>query len=102
MQLHSNFIRKQVGVYGLNNRNSSGYLIFINDRLSEGSIWPICKLNPIKCLTRNDFYSFFVNNLRKPIALGGRYDSYKYNDNITRKATGFSIDLKDIITTHEK
>ena len=47
-------------------------------------------------------YSFFVDNLSKPIALGGRYDSYKYNDSITRKATGFSIDLKDIITIHEK
>ncbi len=47
-------------------------------------------------------YTFFVDNLRKPIAFGGRYDSYKYNDSITRKATGFSIDLKDIITIYEK
>ena len=47
-------------------------------------------------------YTFFVDNLRKPIAFGGRYDSYKYSDSITRKATGFSIDLKDIITIYEK
>ena len=39
-------------------------------------------------------YTFFVDNLSKPIALGGRYDSYKDNDSIIRKATGFSIDLK--------
>ena len=47
-------------------------------------------------------YSFYVNNLRKPIALGGRYDSYKSNDGSIRNATGFSIDLKDIITVYEK
>ena len=47
-------------------------------------------------------YSFYVNNLRKPIALGGRYDSYKCNDGSIRNATGFSIDLKDLITVYEK
>ena len=47
-------------------------------------------------------YSFYVNNLRKPIALGGRYDSYKCNDGSIRNATGFSIDLKDVITVYEK
>ena len=47
-------------------------------------------------------YSFYVNNLRKPIALGGRYDSYKSNNGSIRNATGFSIDLKDVITVYEK
>ena len=47
-------------------------------------------------------YSFYVDNLRKPLALGGRYDSYKHNDGSVRGATGFSIDLKDIITVYEK
>tara|TARA_B100000035_G_scaffold310573_1_gene318607 strand:+ start:1569 stop:2540 length:972 start_codon:yes stop_codon:yes gene_type:complete len=47
-------------------------------------------------------YSFYVDNLRKPIAVGGRYDSYKINDKYTRNATGFSIDLKDIISIYEK
>ena len=44
----------------------------------------------------------FLLIINKPIALGGRYDSYKDNDSIIRKATGFSIDLKDIITIVEK
>ncbi len=47
-------------------------------------------------------YSFYVENLRKPIAVGGRYEAYKYNDNSIRNATGFSIDLKDIVNIHEK
>ena len=47
-------------------------------------------------------YCFYVENLRKPIATGGRYDAYTYDDNVTRNATGFSIDLKDIITVYEK
>ena len=47
-------------------------------------------------------YSFYIDNLRKPIALGGRYDSYKCNDGSIRNATGFSIDLKDVITVYEK
>ena len=36
-------------------------------------------------------YSFYVDNLRKPIAVGGRYDSYKIDDKYIRKATGFSM-----------
>ena len=47
-------------------------------------------------------YSFYVDNLRKPIAVGGRYDSYKIDDKYIRKATGFSIDLKDVINIYEK
>ena len=47
-------------------------------------------------------YSFYVANLRKPIAVGGRYDSYKINDRNIRNATGFSIDLKDVISIYEK
>ena len=46
-------------------------------------------------------YSFYVDNLRKPIAVGGRYDSYKIDDKYIRKATGFSIDLKDVINIYE-
>tara|TARA_Y100001935_G_scaffold197232_1_gene165426 strand:+ start:2119 stop:3087 length:969 start_codon:yes stop_codon:yes gene_type:complete len=46
-------------------------------------------------------YSFYVDNLRKPIAVGGRYDSYKCNDNTIRAATGFSIDLKDVVSIYE-
>tara|TARA_B100000035_G_scaffold89089_2_gene75010 strand:- start:4414 stop:5382 length:969 start_codon:yes stop_codon:yes gene_type:complete len=46
-------------------------------------------------------YSLYVDNLRKPIAVGGRYDSYKCNDNSMRNATGFSIDLKDIVSIYE-
>ena len=47
-------------------------------------------------------YCFYVENLRKAIATGGRYDAYTYDDNVIRNATGFSIDLKDIITIYEK
>ncbi len=47
-------------------------------------------------------YAFYVEDLRKPIALGGRYVSYTANDGTTRTATGFSIDLKDIVSIYEK
>ncbi len=47
-------------------------------------------------------YNFYVDKLRRPIAVGGRYESYMLNDNSSRSATGFSIDLKDVITIYEK
>ena len=47
-------------------------------------------------------YAFYVENFRKTIALGGRYISYKLNNGTVRTATGFSIDLKDIIMIYEK
>ena len=46
-------------------------------------------------------YSLYVENLRKPIAVSGRYDSYKCSDNTIRNATGFSIDLKDVVSVYE-
>lgn len=46
-------------------------------------------------------YSFYVDNVRKPVAVGGRYDSYKCKDNSIRNATGFSIDLKDLVSIYE-
>ena len=47
-------------------------------------------------------YSLYVDGLSRPIAVGGRYESYQYDNKSTRNATGFSIDLKDIINIYEK
>ena len=47
-------------------------------------------------------YTFYVEKLRKPIAFGGRYESYLLKDRTMRHATGFSIDLKDVVTIYEK
>ena len=47
-------------------------------------------------------YAFYVDDFRKPIALGGRYVSYISTDGTIRTATGFSIDLKDIVMIYEK
>ena len=47
-------------------------------------------------------YTFYVKNLRKPIAFGGRYESYLLEDGNMRHATGFSVDLKDVVTIYEK
>ena len=47
-------------------------------------------------------YTFYVDKLRKPIAFGGRYESYMLKDDSMRNATGFSIDLKDVVTVYEK
>ena len=47
-------------------------------------------------------YAFYVEEFRKPIALGGRYISYISTDGTVRTATGFSIDLKDIVMIYEK
>ena len=42
-------------------------------------------------------YSAYVPGLRKEIARGGRYEAYSNQNNITRLATGFSLDVKDIL-----
>ena len=47
-------------------------------------------------------YTFYVDKLRKPIAFGGRYESYVLKDESMRNGTGFSIDLKDVVTVYEK
>ena len=47
-------------------------------------------------------YAFYIEDFRKPIALGGRYVSYTSSNGKARTATGFSIDLKDIVTVYEK
>lgn len=47
-------------------------------------------------------YTIYVDGLRLPIATGGRYDAYSTDSKHNRQATGFSLDLKDIITIYEK
>ena len=42
-------------------------------------------------------YTAYVPNFRKEIARGGRYIAYKTTKNVSRYATGFSLDLKDIL-----
>ena len=42
-------------------------------------------------------YTAYVPNFRKEIARGGRYIAYTTEKNISRYATGFSLDLKDIL-----
>ena len=42
-------------------------------------------------------YTAYVPNLRKEIARGGRYVAYNINLNKPRHATGFSLDIKDIL-----
>ena len=42
-------------------------------------------------------YSAYVPELRKEIARGGRYVAYTKKDNQKRLATGFSVDIKDIL-----
>ena len=59
------------------------------------------------CIRDRDYetsfnYTFYVEKLRKPIAFGGRYESYVLKDDSMRNATGFSVDLKDIVTVYEK
>ena len=61
----------------------------------------LCSLNSMDYETSFN-YTFYVENLRKPIAFGGRYESYLLKDGTTRHATGFSVDLKDVVTIYEK
>lgn len=42
-------------------------------------------------------YSAYVSGLRKEIARGGRYSAYIIGSNSKRLATGFSLDVKDIL-----
>ena len=61
----------------------------------------LCSLNSMDYETSFN-YTFYVDKLRKPIAFGGRYESYVLKDDSIRNATGFSIDLKDVVTVYEK
>ena len=61
----------------------------------------LCSLNSMDYETSFN-YTFYVDKLRKPIAFGGRYESYALKDDNMRNATGFSIDLKDVVTVYEK
>ena len=61
----------------------------------------LCSLNSMDYETSFN-YTFYVDKLRKPIAFGGRYESYALKDDSMRNATGFSVDLKDIVTVYEK
>jgi ATP phosphoribosyltransferase regulatory subunit len=61
----------------------------------------LCSLNSMEYETSFN-YTFYVEKLRKPIAFGGRYESYRLEDQTMRHATGFSVDLKDIVTVYEK
>tara|TARA_B100001059_G_scaffold219495_1_gene240613 strand:- start:1342 stop:2355 length:1014 start_codon:yes stop_codon:yes gene_type:complete len=65
------------------------------------AIIDLCSLNSMDYETSFN-YTFYVDNLRKPIAFGGRYESYALEDGSMRNATGFSIDLKDVVTIYEK
>jgi len=61
----------------------------------------LCSLNSMDYETSFN-YTFYVGKLRKPIAFGGRYESYLLKDGTIRNATGFSVDLKDVVTIYEK
>ena len=61
----------------------------------------LCSLNSMDYETSFN-YTFYVEKLRKPIAFGGRYESYLLKDETMRHATGFSVDLKDVVTIYEK
>lgn len=61
----------------------------------------LCSLNSMDYETSFN-YTFYVDKLRKPIAYGGRYESYVLKDGTIRYATGFSIDLKDVVSVYEK
>ena len=61
----------------------------------------ICSLSSMDYETSFN-YTFYIEKLRRPFAFGGRYQSYTINDRTVRHATGFSLDLKDVVTLHEK
>jgi len=61
----------------------------------------ICSLSSMDYETSFN-YTFYIEKLRRPFAFGGRYQSYTLNDRTVRHATGFSLDLKDVVTLHEK
>ncbi|MBL6700977.1 MAG: ATP phosphoribosyltransferase regulatory subunit [Gammaproteobacteria bacterium] len=61
----------------------------------------ICSLSSMDYETSFN-YTFYIDSLRRPFAFGGRYESYRLNDGKMRHATGFSLDLKDVVTLYEK
>ena len=61
----------------------------------------ICSLSSMDYETSFN-YTFYIDKLRRPFAFGGRYQSYRLNDGKVRHATGFSLDLKDVVTLYEK
>ena len=61
----------------------------------------ICSLSSMDYETSFN-YTFYIEKLRRPFAFGGRYQSYTLNDRTVRHATGFSLDLKDVVTLYEK
>ncbi len=61
----------------------------------------ICSLSSMDYETSFN-YTFYIDSLRRPFAFGGRYESYRLNDGKVRHATGFSLDLKDVVTLYEK
>ena len=73
----------------------------IKDLKSTEVIIDLCSLSSMDYETSFN-YTFYVEKLRKPIAFGGRYESYLLKDGTMRNATGFSIDLKDVVTIYEK
>ena len=56
----------------------------------------ICELHGFNYQT-GLIYTAYVPNLRKEIARGGRYTAYNTNLDKPRNATGFSLDIKDIL-----
>jgi ATP phosphoribosyltransferase regulatory subunit len=61
----------------------------------------ICSLSSMDYETSFN-YTFYIDKLRRPFAFGGRYESYRLNDGSVRHATGFSLDLKDVVSSYEK
>ncbi|MBS83127.1 MAG: hypothetical protein CMD65_03230 [Gammaproteobacteria bacterium] len=47
-------------------------------------------------------YTAYVPDLRKEIALGGRYRAYQLSKTTYREATGFSLDLRDLLSVFMK
>ena len=56
----------------------------------------LCELHGFEYQT-SIIYSVYLPNLRHEIARGGRYDAYGLTNGAIRTATGFSLDLKDIL-----
>ena len=73
----------------------------INSFKNTDIIIDICSLSSMDYETSFN-YTFYIDKLRRPFAFGGRYESYRLNDGIVRHATGFSLDLKDVVTLYEK
>ena len=91
--------------YKYNADNDLGSLKKIIEKISllknTEIIIDICSLSSMDYETSFN-YTFYIDKLRKPFAFGGRYESYTLNDGSVRHATGFSLDLKDVVTLYEK